>query len=382
MSFAATAVVCGSLPLFLVSAQAVQIRGDLGFGHVALGGTAALFNGARALSSVPMGRLADRLGGRRSVCLALLLTTAVCAAVAVWAVDYRILLLGMAVAGIAQGLGTSSATLLLATRVPRRMIGWSVGIQQAGVPAAAIVAGVAVPVVALTMGWRWSFAMAAVLAAAAAAGVLFRLPADAAPRTAPAATHGDGAERGPVLFVAIGVTFAAAASFALTTFIVDYAVLTGASASASASLLTFAAALTVLARIASGYRASRGSADQLGTVVAFLAVGTLGFVALISERMSLIVIGTGLAAAFCWSITGLVYSTVVQFNRDRPAAATGIALTGTSVGGVTGPVAFGFVVEQASYAVAWGFAAVLSFLSIGLMAVGRRQLLAGRQGGG
>lgn len=374
MSVAALTVVCGSLPLFLVSAQAVQIREDLQFGHVALGATAATFNTARAVSSVPMGRLADRLGGRRAVSLALALTTIVCLATALWTTDYRFLLAMMGAAGVAQGMGTSSATLLLSRRLPQRMLGWSVGIQQAGVPAAAIVAGVAVPAIALTVGWRWSYVLAGGFTAVIAWGAVRTVRHAGDFRTRQEEVW-DGADHGPVLFVAFGLMLAAAASFALTTFVVDYAVSTGLSPSAGASLLTFAAVLTIAARVLSGYQASRGRADQLGTVAGFLILGTLGFVALATRPVPLIVLGTGLAAAFCWSITGLVYSTVVHFNRGRPGAATGIALTGTSLGGVAGPVAFGFLVERWSYPAAWLAASVWSLLAIGMMLVGRRRLV-------
>ena len=377
MTVAAITVVCGSLPLFLVAAQAVQIRADLDFGHVALGATAGMFNGARALSSVPMGRLADRLGGRRAVALALLITTVMCSATALWATDHRFLLAMMGLAGIAQGLGTSSATLLLTQRLPQRMLGWSVGIQQAGVPAAALVAGLAAPAVALTVGWRWSFAFAGGVTLLAALVVGRGLAGRDARTHRGSSLHRGGADHGPVLFVAIGVMFAAAASFSLTTFIVDYAVSVGISVSASGSLLTIAAVLTVIARVVSGFYATKGRADQLGTVVAMLVVGTVGFVALVADHLLLIAVGTGLAAAFCWSITGLVYSTVVQYNRNRPGAATGIALMGTSLGGVAGPVAFGFIVEHWSYTGAWLVAAVWSAMSVGLMAVGRRRLVQG-----
>jgi hypothetical protein len=55
------------LPLFLTAALAVQLRAELGFGPAALGVAVATFLGAAAAASVPLGRLAQRVGPGRGL---------------------------------------------------------------------------------------------------------------------------------------------------------------------------------------------------------------------------------------------------------------------------------------------------------------------------
>jgi MFS family permease len=80
--------VVGVLPSFLLGALAVQMGRDLGFGPAGLGGATAAFFVVSAFGSVPLGLLADRLGGPRSLRACALGSAACCAAVAVLARSY------------------------------------------------------------------------------------------------------------------------------------------------------------------------------------------------------------------------------------------------------------------------------------------------------
>ena len=72
-------------------------------------------------------------------------------------------------------------------RCPPSRLGLSFGIKQAAIPIATLLAGVAVPTVALTVGWRWAYLIGAGLA------LLALLIAPAGRRAA-----GPGAARSPV----------------------------------------------------------------------------------------------------------------------------------------------------------------------------------------
>ena len=66
---------------------------------------------------------------------------------------------------------------------------------------------------------------------------------------------------------------------------------------------------------------------------------------------------------------------VVRARADRPGAATGITQTGTYLGAVTAPLAFGALVEATdSYAAGWTFAAAWALVAAGVMAIGNRRL--------
>ena len=74
--------------------------------------------------------------------------------------------------------------------MPAHRQGLSFGVKQAAIPVSTLLAGAAVPTVALTVGWRWAFVAAAVAALTALALV----PAQA-PGAGRAAATGTG--RGP-----------------------------------------------------------------------------------------------------------------------------------------------------------------------------------------
>ena len=75
-----------------------------------------------------------------------------------------------------------------------------------------------------------------------------------------------------------------------------------------------------------------------------------------------------------WAFTGLVNLQVVTTWHDAPAAATGVTQSGIFLGGTAGPLAFGWVAEHASYALAWWGAALLLAATAGLVVLARREL--------
>ena len=66
-------------------------------------------------------------------------------------------------------LGQLASNLTLARSVPASRLGLSFGIKQAAIPIATLLAGAAVPTVALTIGWRWAYLIGAAVALLAAA---------------------------------------------------------------------------------------------------------------------------------------------------------------------------------------------------------------------
>ena len=56
-----------TLPLFLTGGLAVLMRADLGFGIGAIGVAGAIFVASSAASSVPGGKLTERIGPRRAL---------------------------------------------------------------------------------------------------------------------------------------------------------------------------------------------------------------------------------------------------------------------------------------------------------------------------
>ena len=149
----------GTIPVFLLGAQAVFIRSDLDFDELHLGLAVSAFFALAAASALLGGGLVDRLGRRRSTVVAGLLA-AVGGFGAAWATySWSSLLLPMIVLGIANAACQVTSNLTLARAIPANRRGLGFGVKQAAIPLAILIAGLAVPVVGVVVGWRWTFTL-------------------------------------------------------------------------------------------------------------------------------------------------------------------------------------------------------------------------------
>ncbi|HYN97822.1 MAG TPA: MFS transporter, partial [Pilimelia sp.] len=152
---AVTTTVASVLPVFLVAGLAVQIRAELGFSPAGLGLAVAVYFGVSALASVPAGGLVERYGAAVIARAAICLSAACLLAIAALARSYPVLVLALAAGAAANALGQLASNAALAHRVRPERQGVSFGIKQSAVPMSTLLAGAAVPAVALTLGWRW-----------------------------------------------------------------------------------------------------------------------------------------------------------------------------------------------------------------------------------
>ncbi len=155
-----TTIAC-VLPVFLVGGLAVQLGDELGFSPAGLGLAVSVYFGVSALASVPSGALVERYGPAPVARAGVLLSAGSMLAVAALARSYPLLVALLAVGATANALGQLASNAALAARVPTRRQGLSFGVKQAAIPVSTLLAGVAVPTVALTAGWRWAFVAAA-----------------------------------------------------------------------------------------------------------------------------------------------------------------------------------------------------------------------------
>src|SRR5918997_2444623 len=187
-------IVATVMPGFLTASLAPRIRADFAFGDSTLGLAVGLFYVMSASLSVPAGRLVDRVGAARGMQLAAGFTAASCVAVAALAQSAASLTALLLVGGVANALGGPSVSALLKREVAVRRHGLAFGAQQAGAPLGAVLAGLALPAVAIPFGWRWAFVGAAVVAMVAVA---------CAPRTAATAARDETAGRRPRGFTSV-----------------------------------------------------------------------------------------------------------------------------------------------------------------------------------
>lgn len=362
------------LPAFLTGAVAVQIREDLGLTESAIGVAIGAFFAGSTLGSALLGRLAERIGPVAAIRLGLAVTIATDLAVAGLARSAGSLAGLLVVAGLANALTQPAINLLIVRRVGRHRLGLVMALKQSGMPAAALLGGLAVPAVALTIGWWAAYLMGALLAAGAGA---MAATVGAAPQTHPVTGSGDRPARpgrapepsgrsestgGParpdqgwavlLLMSAVGVLGGGAANIVVG-YLVSGAVAAGVEPGTAGLVLTGGSALGIASRLAHGWLADRGTIDALNRVVILLGSGLAGGLILTSHRPAAYVVATPILFAGGWAWPGLFNLVVVQANRSAPAAATGVTQTGVYLGSILGPVVAGVLIERWGYGSAW-----------------------------
>ncbi|MEU1685228.1 MFS transporter [Micromonospora sp. NPDC005707] len=364
----ATTIAC-VLPVFLVGGLAVQMGDDLDLTPARLGLAVSVYFGVSALASVPSGALVERYGPDVVARAGILLSAGSLLAVAGLARSYPVLVALLALSAAANALGQLASNAALARHVPAHRQGLSFGVKQAAIPVSTLLAGAAVPTVALTAGWRWAFVVAALAALAALPAV----PPVERDRVRPAAGR---AGRATTALVVVGVaaTLAAAAANALGTFVVDSAAGRGLSPALAGLTLTLGSAVCVAARVGAGWLADRRETGHVALIAGMLVVGAVGLVLLAVAGPVPLVAGVVLGFGLGWAWPGLMNFAVVRLHPQAPAAATSITQTGVYAGGCLGPLGLGTIADVAGYPAMWGTAAAAMLLAAAFMLAGARLL--------
>ena len=369
----------GVLPAFLTGGLAVQIRSEMDFGSAALGLAVAVFFVTASLASVVMGRVVEKIGAHHAMRVSVSGSAAALLGVALFAGSWAGLVVCLVLGGLANAVAHPATHLSLARKVPTNRQGFSFGIKQAAIPAATLLAGLAVPIIAVTLGWRWAFAGGAALAM----GIALLVPAETlgGVRKLKEARAGD-VPTVPLVLLALGIGLGSAAATPLGAFVVESSVAAGLRVETAGLLLALGSAVSILVRVAFGRMADGLDGGRLRLVAAMLGAGVVGFVLLASGSGSLIVPGTLLAFGAGWGWPGLFNFAVVKTNPNAPAAATGITQTGASGGAALGPLVFGVVVEAASYEAAWLLCGAIALVALVAILAGRAMILRDRARGG
>jgi len=360
----------GALPVFLTSALVLQIAADLGFEIERLGIAVGLYFVAGVFSSLLMGRLSERIGAAAALRLGGVLS-AVCLLLISTVGSFSALCTCLFLGGICNALCQPAANLYVTRGISAGRRGLALALKQSAIPAATMLGGLAVPLIALTVGWRWAFVGAALVAAVTAMLV--------PPVIVPArAAEVDDEVRAPLmamLLLAATVGLGAAGANCLASFAVAGAVRIGIGDGAAGWLVAAGSALAVLTRVGLGHRADRKGAGHLLMVRLMLVCGTIGALGLATDSIALFVAAVPIVFSFGWGWPGLFNLAVIKHNPTAPGAATGFTQTGTYLGAALGPMLFGLVADRAGWDLAWTL--VPAFFGLGAIAatLARHQLL-------
>jgi MFS family permease len=369
-------VAAGVLPGFLVASLAPRIRDDFAFADSTLGVAVAVFYVVSALTSSPAGRHVERVGPARGMRLAAALTVVSCLAAATLA-ESAVSLTGLLLLGaLANAIAGPAVSALLKQRLSPERHGLGFGAQQAAAPLGALLAGLALPLVAIPLGWRWAFVATALLAFLA---VVLGPAAAAAPL--PSERGVRGRRLGSVYALALAAALASAAGVGLVSFLVLYSVENGMSETGAGLLLGAVSLTAAFSRVVLGAVADRRGHDPLRPVAAMLLVSVAAYGLLIVGAPAAIALGAVLAGGLGWAWPGALNLAVVQRSPDAPAWAVGIMMAGLFAGAVAGPLVVGLLAERELFSAAWltcaGFSLLAALTVAAVIAAGNREAASG-----
>jgi len=380
----------GVLPVFLLGGMAVQVRADLAFPESSQGWVAFGYFGVSALASAAFGRLVERVGPVAAMRVSSVMS-AVALGGAATAHDVRLLLCWLAFGGLGNALAQPGSNALIVAGVAVRRNGLAFGVKQSAIPAATLLAGLAVPTVALTVGWRWAFAGAAVIALAAAVLVPSTITGASTGAADPPAVGSAGttaraavrrgrpeAALSALVVLGLGSGLGSAMVNCLGAFLTSTAVEAGIGRGRAGVLLSLGSLIGLSSRLYGGWRADTMVRSHFRVVIAMIVTGSCGLVLLSAGTVVSVLIGTVVGFGAGWAWPGIFNLAVVSHNREAPAAATGITQTGTYAGGAIGPVVFGYLVTHGSYRLGWSVFTLVALSAAAVIEIGRRRIEAPR----
>lgn len=366
------------LPTFLLGGLAVQIRDSLDMPVSGIGTAIATFFGMSAISSIPAGRLIAKKGSQRGFQAAGILGSISLIGIAS-ASSFLTLIPFMGIGGVANAIGHVSSNMYIAARVPRDRQGLAFGMKQAAIPAASLLSGLAVPLIAIPVGWRWAFRLAAM---AAISQIFLRPPHSTSQQTSPSVgliKSRMSARNLAVLALAGGL--GGMSGNTLGGFFVDSSVEMGIGEANAGLLFAAGSAIGLTSRLATGWITDRRGGN-LSDISILLLMGSLGYLLLASRSPLLILPALLLCFGGGWGWIGRFNHVVIDQNSETAASSTGITNAAVFSGGIVGPLLFGFIAERASYAGAWTITALSASLAAVGMLLTNRMIIREKHPGG
>lgn len=358
-----------NVPALVPGALAFDIQRDFALRPGEIGAAVAVFYLLSSVATQTVMPLATRLSPMTMARLGLLLGAGSSLAAASSGSKTGLFAL-CAVSGLANGLATPSANMLIALTVPQRRRGLAFGLRVSAVPAAAALAAMGAYAVAhTTLTWRGILlALGIVCLGLLLASYAGRTERVRPPRPTAAEAAGDGLVA--LRVVALGGLLAATACSTLSPFLVEGLIAGGASPANAALLLGISAWLGVVARVTAGVVADRvpRPTQHLSGAAAMLVIAAVGMVGLgFGKGTSVLATATLLTFGIGWAWPGLIHHATIVLHPGHMARATTYLQMGTFAGALIGPLGFGLMVELSSYR--WAFTVTALVAAVGAVAV-------------
>jgi MFS family permease len=350
------------LPLFLTGAMGVQITEELAIGTAGLGLVVAVHRGSSVTVAIAAGRWVDGLGAQRSLRISSLLAAASAFGVAFFARDWLTLVLWLLLSGFAMSIADPAANRLLVRSARPERLGRSFGFKQSAPPTSTMLAGLSVPLIAVTLGWRVAFMLAGLLALVVSVSV-GRLP-ERSTRPVQEGPRSALGDRRAIGMLTLSLALGTSSSATVSAFYVISAVESGTDQRLAGTLLASASVLTIITRVLLGLIVDRFRSGHLWFFAAGQSAGLGGLLLLSTGRPSLMSLGVPIALAGTWGVHGVFWFAVVRAFPKKPGAISGVVIAGGLTGGVLGPLAFGAVADIVNFRAAWLMSAVLAATAV------------------
>lgn len=358
----------GTVSQFILGALSPRITADLGMTSATFGLAVTGLFACGFLLAPLAGGIVDRVGGRAALVAVCLSTMTAMAGLALAADPWSLAIVALA-GGAAMALANPATNRIVSTSAAAARRGMVVGVTQAGVQAAALVAGLLAAGAGLVGGWRGSATLLAVGAAAAAVVVARAFPrvdatrsaaATSVLRTRPAAATASVAGYALLMGAGAGAVFSHLPLYAYKGL--------GLSEAAAGGIPALFGVVGVLARISFGRYADRlVRTSPLLVGMATGAAVAIGLVALASHG------GAGLlwAGAALFGVTGVAWPAVAMLTVVRTSGAHGVGVaTGWVSMGLFGgllltPAPAGWLADgPAGYTAVWWAVAGIYLLAV------------------
>ena len=341
----------------------------MGVGFVELGLAISVFGAVSALLQAPMGYVVDRLGARALLMAGLTLGSLSFALLAA-SPTYEVLVVAMALAGLANCVYHPSDYSILSRDIRPQMMGRAFSIHTFAGYVGNAIAPVVLVSIAMAFDVRWAFLASGLTGLLALAILLAGKPAQPGAATQPA--HAQEKSRTEtrrsaapttililtLFFVLLSLSVGAIDRFSVSVFVQGFGVgLPTANLALTAFL--FSSALGVLA---GGVLADRTSRHGLLAAAAFAGAAMLVVVIILATPPGLLLVLMLGATGF---LTGIVAPSRDMLVREAAppggeGRVFGIVSTGFNIGGILGPVLFGYLLDQ-------GFPSAVLWVSVGFM---------------
>jgi predicted MFS family arabinose efflux permease len=355
-----------------------SIMSELSLSYTRAGLLASAFFYAYVIMQIPSGLLGDRYGRRRILLLGLL-GGALSAGLTGLAGSFAALFMARALTGAFQGSLFSNDRAIIATVTPPDRIGLGQGVSFAG-PGLGLTAGLVIGgLLVEVLQWR-TIMMLFGLGPIAAALLIARFVPNPEPSPAqePLGRRLGGLfANGPLWLLALASLCAIANQFILATwaplFFQEAGVTDVGRAGIYAALQGIAASLGMIVGGFTHDRLARRGFESKTVIVAglaALALSMLAMAAVIAQRsVSALAVLVFLAAFFCWSIWGAVYTLLGRMVRAEDlGAAFGWSNSISFLGAIVGPIATGWARDlTGSFSAGCLLAAVLAAVGVALV---------------